>query len=213
MFVWPHLTKTVKWIVIINSAIWLLEVLFLRTKWGAFLYNFFLVPGEVVDGKIWQLITYSIFHSPNMVLHLILNMLILWMFSESLEKRWGRKKFLIFYLIAAFVGGIFAFLEGMFIIASHQWVPTIGASASVFAITAAFALTFPEKTIYLIFFPMKAKYLLYIDLGVILLSYLSLGNSSVSDAAHLGGIFTAFIFTKIPWNLYFRKKYRLKRVK
>ncbi|MBN2693378.1 rhomboid family intramembrane serine protease, partial [bacterium] len=163
MFTWPRLTKTVKWIIIINSVIWLLEVILLRMDIGKSLYNFFLIPVDVANGKVWQLITYSFFHSPNMFFHLILNMLVLWMFSASLEERWGRKNFIIFYLVAAFVGGVFAFLEGMFIITSHQLVPTIGASASVFALTAAFALTFPEMTIYLIFFPIKAKYLLYID--------------------------------------------------
>jgi membrane associated rhomboid family serine protease len=66
-------------------------------------------------------------------------------------------------------------------------------------LTTAYALNYSSREIYFFIFPIRAKYLIHIDLGIIILSYLSISNSDISNAAHLGGMFSAFILIKIPW--------------
>ncbi len=199
MFAFPVLTNTAKKIIIMNIVLWVAEVILLRTSAASFVTSFFLFPNMVLQGDIWQLLTYSFFHSPTNIFHLILNMLVFYFFSFDLERKWGTKRFLFFYIISAFIGGIFVVLEGYLFIPSHFNIPTLGASASIFALTTAFALNFPNRDIYFFFFPLKAKYLIHIDLVIILLSYLSLSESNISNAAHLGGMFCAFLIIKTPW--------------
>jgi len=106
---------------------------------------------------------------------------------------------LFFYFISAIVGGIFVLLETSIFIPENSMRPVIGASGAIFALTTAYALTYGEREIYLIIFPIKAKYLIHIDLVIITLGYLSISDSDVSNAAHLGGMASAFLLIKIPW--------------
>jgi len=199
MFSLNRLTKLTKYLIIINVTLWVVEVLLLRTSYKNIVHSLFLYPEQVMDGSLWQLLTYSFFHSQFNIFHLILNMLVLFFFAFDLEMKWGAKRFLFFYLISAIVGGLFVLIEAKFIIPAHYTIPTLGASGSIFALTTAYALTYAEREIYLIVLPIKAKYLIHIDLGIIILSYLSISDSNVSNAAHLGGMASAFLLIKVPW--------------
>ncbi len=213
MFSFPRLTKLAKILIILNVVLWIIEVILLRTSYSGIINSMFLFPSQVMSGKIWQLITYSFFHSPSNIFHLILNMLVLYFFSYELEIKWGKRRFVFFYLISAFIGGVFVVLEALFFIPSHYSIPTLGASGSIFALTTAYALTYANREIYFFIFPIKAKYLIHIDLAIIILSYLSISNSDISNAAHLGGMFCAFILIKIPWyKLLNRKVHKKEKV-
>ncbi len=60
---------------------------------------FGLTPERVVSGFIWQPITYLFLHAGFM--HLVFNMLALWMFGVDLERRWARTAFLKYTSCAA----------------------------------------------------------------------------------------------------------------
>jgi len=199
MFSLNRLTKLTKILIITNVALWVAEVILLRTSYGNIVSSLFLYPEQVIDGRVWQLLSYSFFHSPSNIFHLILNMMVLFFFSFDLEMKWGKRRFLFFYFISAIIGGLFVLLEAIIFIPAHYSIPTLGASGSIFALTTAYALSYAERDIYLIIFPIKAKYLIHIDLAIIILSYLSISNSNVSNAAHLGGMASAFLLIKIPW--------------
>ncbi len=206
MFSFPKLTKLAKILIILNVILWVIEVILLRTSYSDIITSMFLTPKDVMGGKVWQLLTYSFFHSPNNIFHLVLNMLVLYFFSYDLEIKWGKRRFVFFYLISALVGGIFVVLESLFFITSHYTIPTLGASASIFALTTAYALSYSNREIYFFIFPIKAKYLIHIDLAIIILSYLSISSSNISNAAHLGGMFSAFMLIKLPWYKLFKRK-------
>lgn len=206
MFSFPKLTKLAKILILLNVVLWVIEVILLRTSYSNIINSMFLTPKDVMDGKVWQLLSYSFFHSPSNIFHLILNMLVLYFFTYDLEMKWGKRRFIFFYLISAFIGGIFVVLESLIFIPSHYTIPTLGASGSIFALTTAYALSYSNREIYLFIFPIKAKYLIHIDLGIIILSYLSISSSNISNAAHLGGMFSAFMLIKLPWYKLFKRK-------
>jgi membrane associated rhomboid family serine protease len=52
----------------------------------------------------YQLVTHMFTHSPVSFFHILFNMYALWMFGNVLERVWGPKKFLIFYLVCGFSG-------------------------------------------------------------------------------------------------------------
>src|SRR5207237_10753262 len=96
----PPFTFWVKRIIIASVVIYFLQVLL-----GAFLplggryFELYagLVPGLVIHyGMIWQLLTYSFLHGS--VGHVLINMLMLWMFGAQEEQDWGPKCFIELYL-------------------------------------------------------------------------------------------------------------------
>src|SRR6516164_260173 len=75
-------------------------------------------------------------------LHLLGNMLFLWIFGDNVEDRLGHVKFLVFYLLA----GIAATLA-QFAIAPHSTVPNVGASGAIAGVLGAYILMFPQERV------------------------------------------------------------------
>jgi rhomboid family protein len=75
-------------------------------------------------------------------LHLLGNMLFLWIFGNNVEDRVGRIPFLLFYL----VGGIAAALTQV-VIDPHSTVPLVGASGAIAAALGAYIVLFPGARI------------------------------------------------------------------
>ena len=84
------ITPAIQWLLIANVAVFIFEN-FLQVFSGHSAYNWFvlhfgLVPSAVTHGlRIWQPFTYLFFHDPDNLLHVVFNMLMLWMFGRELE--------------------------------------------------------------------------------------------------------------------------------
>ncbi len=90
----------VKWLIIINVAVFLLYFFAARTGFASLFFHFGLVPRAVTHLlAVWQLVTYLFLHDPNGVTHILLNMLMLWMFGSTLENTWGTRRFLQYYFV------------------------------------------------------------------------------------------------------------------
>jgi membrane associated rhomboid family serine protease len=75
-------------------------------------------------------------------LHLLGNMLYLWIFGNNVEDRLGRIGFLVFYLVGGVVAGL-----AQVAIAPDSTVPTIGASGAIAATLGAYLVLFPGARI------------------------------------------------------------------
>ncbi len=91
-----RLTDTIKHLIIINI------IFFVAVKLlGNNLYNYLALWFPKNENfQVWQIFTHMFMHHPTFYLHIIMNMLGLWMFGTPLEQMWGRKKFLFFYFSA-----------------------------------------------------------------------------------------------------------------
>ena len=122
------------------------------------------------------------------------NLFALWMFGVELENMWGSKKFLVYYLLC----GIGAALVQLFVSPLITGVgPTVGASGSIFGVFVAFALMFPDRSVFVfpLFIPIKAKFLILGMIAIDLIAGFTV-NSSVAHFAHLGGAATGFLLLK-----------------
>ncbi|MFH0778224.1 MAG: rhomboid family intramembrane serine protease [Candidatus Eisenbacteria bacterium] len=174
-------------LLIANVVVFLLQVLFLN-RWLPYLG---LVPAYAVGkGMVWQFVTYMFLHGG--MLHILFNMLILWMFGSELETRWGSVGFLKYY----FVTGIGAGITNC-VFTYPSYVPTIGASGAIFGLLLAYGMAFPDRLVYLFFFlPIRAKYVAVI-LGVLELVFVaSPGADGVARFAHLGGLLFGYVYLK-----------------
>jgi rhomboid family protein len=158
-----------------------------------------LVPAFVVrDFWIWQVATYMFLHGG--LLHILFNMLALWMFGTELERMWGTRYFLKFYFVSGIGAGVltvlFSLLPFGFAHQLHQSV-VIGASGAIYALLLAYALYFPDRPIYMYFvFPIPARIFVLIMGAIAFYSSLSDVGGGIANATHLSGLLVGYAYLK-----------------
>ena len=192
------LTPAVKWLLIVNTAIFLIA--FLSRNLDATLVNYFgLTPVSVLHLAVWQLFTYMFLHSTAGFTHLLMNMLTLWMFGVPLESAWGSRRFLRFYFFCGIGAGVAVVVLNYLLPGGRPEVPTIGASGALYGLLLAFGLVFPDARILFFFiFPIQARVYVWIMVGILLLTAWGSGiGGPVSTIAHLGGMACGYLFLKL----------------
>ena len=153
----------------------------------------------------WQVITHMFMHGS--FTHIFFNMFALVVFGSALERAWGSKRFLQYYMLCG-IGAFFMYeatvgYEVMQLTGgvSYEGIAgrVLGASGCVYGLLLGFGMLFPNTELMLLFppIPIKAKYFVIIY-GLIELS-LAMGNSqgdNVAHVAHLGGMLFGYILIK-----------------
>ena len=195
-----------KKLIIVTVAIWFVVQIICGRFLGLTQWTYLVLTPEQVLQKfyIWQLATYMFFHSTSSPLHIIFNMLMLWFFGSELERRWG-SKFFLFYYLGSGIGAAIIYCVGAGIYAAAtgfrpiMQTPVIGASGALFGLLLAYGIIFSEREIYFIgFFPMKAKYFVILAGAMDFASLLGTGmaGGDVAYLAHLGGILSGFLILR-----------------
>ena len=181
------LPNGVKLLLIINIAIFVLMEL---SGQKSILFQLFgLVPRSVLqEYRLWQTFTYLFLHGG--WIHILFNMLVLWMFGKDLEMDWGKNEFLIFYFVCGIGSGLITVLANI-----NSPIVIVGASGSIYGVLVAYGFTYPNRTVYLYgVFPLKVKYVV-LGFGVIaFLASLSAAQSKVSHITHLSGMIIGIIY-------------------
>ncbi|MBN1359709.1 MAG: rhomboid family intramembrane serine protease [Sedimentisphaerales bacterium] len=184
----PRLTPVVKWLLIANISIFALGALI--PQLGEFLENWFAVrPGSWVTGlQPWRIITYEFLHDRISPWHIFFNMFALFMFGPPLERHWGSRHFLPFYLICGATGAIlYLLLVGVGFLPA---LPLIGASGSILGLLSACAILFPHFILLFFFFPVPIR-VGAVALGLMYFLMVVMRSSNAGgDAAHLAGMAT-----------------------
>jgi len=132
---------------------------------------------NLLKGKVWTVITSLFLHADP--LHLIGNMLFLYVFGNTIEEDLGSKK----TVGAFFLGGVLSFLLSLFFY--DPATPMIGASAAIFTLASIVMLLKPLKFSILLFMPQGLVAILYFVYNAIAVYYGSEGN--VAYMAHIIG--------------------------
>jgi membrane associated rhomboid family serine protease len=88
----------------------------------------------------WRMLTAAFLHSPDSVLHIVLNMYTLWIFGQALEPLLGRIRFLALYLISAIGGSVGYLLLNPVLVPGQGLVGVVGASGAIFGLFGAMLL-------------------------------------------------------------------------
>lgn len=138
-------------IIIANVAVFIYEIS-LGLQLEGFFYRFSVIPYEITNGvNIYQFpgevnpIYLSVFSSMFLhgnLIHLLSNMLYLWIFGNNIEDYLGSFKFIIFYLICG-LGGTFAHILSD----PFSKIPSLGASGAIAGILGAYILLYPRAKI------------------------------------------------------------------
>ncbi len=196
----PPFTYWVKRIIIACGVIYFIQLLLqVFTAGGDRAFTLFgaLVPAFVLHGFIWQLVTYAFLHAG--IWHVLINMLMLWMFGAQLEQDWGPGKFLEFYLFCV-VGAALTTIAVAYspIPGVNPGTPTIGASGGVFGVLIAFGMLYGNQEIFMFPLPfmMKAKYMIGIMIILVIFATIDPRQGGVANFAHLGGLLFGFLYVK-----------------
>jgi membrane associated rhomboid family serine protease len=197
-----NITPVVKWLLLANIAIFLGDMLIFEqrlVKWGAFS-----IQSALLHGKVWEFLTFQFLHGS--VLHVLFNSVGLYFFGPWMERWWGSRKFLVFYLWCGAGGAAFyTLLWGLGVLPNdgiHSGL--IGASAGIYGILMGVAVIAPSLRVALVFPPIEmsmrqlAIVLLVISTGTILIGF---GNNEGGEAGHLGGAIVGFALMRLPWLL------------
>lgn len=204
-------------LIFINLIVWLAQLVLPKslgfdiTDWGALHFYY----GSAAH--FYQYISYMFLHSTDSLMHILNNMFMLWMFGSVIERYWGPKRFLIYYLItgitaaltqqivwaidlSSVTSGVYQFVNlgdnGIIPVAEFLNMPTtVGASGAVFGLLLAYGMLFPNTEMYYLFLPIpiKAKYIVLLFGAYELFSGVHATGSNVAHFAHLGGMIGGII--------------------
>ena len=167
---------------------------------GAAIHNFGVVPAALLGTQesyipsVMTIFTSMFMHGGWM--HLIGNMVFLWIFGDNIEDSMGKVKFLTFYLIC----GVFAALLQALIDPVSQ-IPMIGASGAIAGVLGAYLLLHPKANVnvllWIIIVITVVRVPAFIVLGIWIVSqFFSLtgeGNGGVAYFAHIGGFLAGML--------------------
>lgn len=143
------------------------------------------------------LFTYQFLHAGWM--HLISNMLFLWVFADNIEDAFGHLGFAIFYILCGLSGGLVHAL-----VQPNSMAPLIGASGAVAGVMGAYLLLFPRARVWILLFlriPLRISALWAVG-GWFVLQIISIFMTSQDDVqvawwAHIGGFLAGLLLTLI----------------
>ena len=137
-------------------------------------------------------------------MHLIGNMLYLWIFGDNVEESMGIIRFTIFYFLCAISAGLLQVIAN-----PVSFTPMVGASGAIAGVLGSYLVLFPKANvkvfIWIIFFIRTINVPAWIVLGVwIMIQFISLPESlhnqsggGVAYFAHIGGFLAGAILTLI----------------
>ncbi|MCK4797103.1 MAG: rhomboid family intramembrane serine protease [Spirochaetes bacterium] len=142
------------------------------------------------NGAIWQIVTSIFLHGS--LMHLFFNMYALFIFGKPLEIKWGKNKFLSFYLITGILANVASVL---FFIFTNKPVALIGASGAIFGVLLAFGGYYPNTQLLLFFFiPIRVKWAIMLFAAIELFSEITGTASGIAHITHLFGFLFGFLY-------------------
>jgi membrane associated rhomboid family serine protease len=199
----PYVTWS---LIALNVAVFIFELMLDATGYLDWLmHNAGLVPAAITtapfSGRLLTFFTSMFMHAGWM--HLLGNMLYLWIFGDNIEDRIGHGRYLTFYL----VGGIAA-AGAQIALSPDSQVPMVGASGAIAAVLGAYLIEYPRARIRSLLF--LGYFIRFVNVpaivvlgmwfvlqslsGFLSLSVMSTGG--VAYFAHIGGFVAGLLLIK-----------------
>ena len=123
--------------VVVYALQWLIPG---QAVYEQFAYNNVFATPQYGAFEPWRMLTAAFLHSPDSLLHILLNMYTLWIFGQALEPLLGRVRFLALYLLSAVGGSVGYLLLNPVLVPGQGLVGVVGASGAIFGLFGAMLL-------------------------------------------------------------------------
>ena len=204
-------------LIAINVIVWFLEL----SGGEAFINGFSTVPFEITNNTDLvgqqvvnaggQNVAIELYPGPKPIqltlltamfmhaswMHIIGNMVYLWIFGDNIEDRLGHAKFLLFYLICGFAASFAHIVFG-----PDSVIPSLGASGAIAGVLGSYLMLFPRRNVRVLvarmIVNMPAWMVLGLWIGLQIFSQIGVSggqSSGVAYLAHIGGFFAGVILT------------------
>ncbi len=172
-----HLSLT-EWLIIINVLLFILTQIVDFTVGNGLIHLGAKVNFLIAGGEYWRLITAMFLHGG--IMHLLFNMMALYILGRDIERFFGQKKFLLLYFGAGLIGSAFSFL----LIDNVS----VGASGAIFGLMGGNLYLYRRN-------PMVYKRIYGNDLLILIVINLVIGfvQPNIDIAGHIGGLIGGFI--------------------
>ena len=139
----------------------------------------------------WQVITYSFLHGNE--LHILFNMLGLYMFGSEVERVLGTRRYVTYYFASVLAAAAAQLV--MSALSTGPAYPTVGASGGLFGLLLAYGTFFPRRIVMLIIppIPMPARVFVFVYAAIELYFGVTGTQAGVAHFAHLGGMLGGFL--------------------
>ncbi len=186
-------------LIIVNCFFYYIEVFVVKDNYWAFFMKYAATPTLILSAKgagALSNITAMFLHGS--LLHLVGNMLPLWVFGRRVEDACGPWRFLGFYLLAGTSAHIFFTL-----VLYDSPTPGVGASGAIFGLMGAYLLLYPggriRTLVFLSIIPfwprIRAIWIVLYFVAIQIIPAIQIlrreADYSVNHWAHLGGFFSA----------------------
>jgi len=205
-----NLTPVVKRLLIALPVIWLVTSVLVNFAKSPLaiegIAHLILRPSAVIPGdpipEVWQVATYAWLHDFGGLFHILFNCIALFFFGPELERRWGGRAFLKFWLLTGLFAGVFSVLVGKLVPAWFDQ-PIVGASGAIFGLLAAWSMLFPTREVLLFFvIPVKVRYLIWLSVGIDLVLFFANDprRNGIAFQTHIGGALAGWFLITGNWH-------------
>lgn len=213
----PPLPPVTKFLLIANLAIFVIDVLTRKSGQEFGVINrelCFSIHSAFKEWRLWELLTFQFLHHG--LLHVGFNCLALFFFGPWVERWWGTRRFIAFYLLCGVAGALFFTLLTLVGILPDRgllpavYTPLVGASAGIYGLMIGTAVLAPNAMVSLLIPPVTLTMRVFawwvIGLAVAIIvgdNFLgwSFFQNSGGEAGHLGGAILGFILMRFPFLL------------
>ena len=163
------------------------------------------LPLEPTPGSVYLTLLTSMFMHGSWM-HLLGNMLFLWIFGDNVENALGRMRYLIFYLLTGLIASL-AQVFATFAFNGNPFIPSLGASGAISGVLGGYLVLFPRKQVRVIMLRMLTSVPAIVAIGlwfvlqlVSAFGVIGAGPQSgggVAFMAHVGGFIAGLVLVKI----------------
>ena len=173
----PYVTTA---LVVLNVLVFLLEL----SQGEKFITDWAFIPARFSDEPGADAVTiFTAMFMHGGWMHLIGNMVFLWIFGDNVEDRIGHVKFLIFYLLAG-LAATFA----QYYVSSNSAIPNVGASGAIAGVLGAYLLMFPQSRVNVLLGRQIVAMPAFAVLGLWILFQIISGFTMSDQRGDVGGI-------------------------
>jgi membrane associated rhomboid family serine protease len=207
----PPLPPVTRFLLIANIAIFVIDFLTRggRQEFGIINREFcFRIETAFKEWRLWELITFQFLHHG--ILHIAFNCVGIYFFGPWVERWWGTRRFIVFYLLCGVAGALFFTLLAKVGILPYEDVPLVGASAGIYGLIIGTAVIAPNALVSLLIPPVTLAMRTFawwvIGIAVVFVVggfFFGAENfqNSGGEAGHLGGAILGFILMRFPFLL------------
>jgi membrane associated rhomboid family serine protease len=163
------------------------------------------IPLQPTPGSVYLTLLVSIFMHGSLM-HLLGNMLFLWIFGDNVEDDLGHGRFTAFYLVTGILASL-AHVVSTFVFGDNPFIPSLGASGAISGVMGGYLVLHPHRRVRVIMLRMLTQVPGYVAVGLwfvfqLISAFGVIGQGpqsggGVAFMAHIGGFIAGVVLVKL----------------